>query len=203
MKQVFIAQLFQDDPIMKDLIDRHKLKEYYGGSSDHFLDLIEIITGQQLSMTVADKIFSRFVSLFDSKSPSPEQVLEISTEKLRSVGLSRSKALYIQNIAKTVTSGLDLEELAQLSDEEIKNELVKIKGIGPWSVDMFLIFSLKRPDVFSVGDLGLRTAIEKLYGIKRNDKKAILTLAESWRPHRTLAARLLWSSLDTTRDIDN
>lgn len=186
----------QKDPVMKDLVDRHQLKEYYGGSGDHFLDLIEIITGQQLSMTVADKIFSRFISLFDSKSPLPAQVLDIPTERLRSVGLSGSKALYIQNIAQAVSSGLDLGKLAHLSDEEIKNELIKIKGIGPWTAEMFLIFSLKRPDVFSVGDLGLRTAIERLYGIKCDDQKAILALAESWRPHRTLASRLLWSSLE-------
>lgn len=188
---------FSNDPTLSSLFSKHQLKEYYGGSGDHFLDLIEVITGQQLSMTVADKIFSRFLSLFDSKSPSPEQVIEISTEKLRSVGLSNSKALYVLNIANAVSSKtLALDQLENLSDDEIKEELIKIKGIGPWSAEMFLIFSMKRPDVFSVGDLGLRIAIEKLYGIKRDDLKKIEKLAENWRPHRTLASRLLWSSLE-------
>lgn len=182
------------DPIMKSLIDRHQLKEYYGGSGDRFLDLIEIVTGQQLSMRAAKSIFNRFLELFPTITP--EAVLAISDEKLRSIGFSNSKVKYVKNIAQAISSGLDLEKINQLSDDEIKKELVEIKGIGPWSVEMFLIFSLKRPDVFSVGDLGLRTAIERLYGIKREDKQAILALAETWRPHRSLASRLLWSSLE-------
>ncbi len=184
------------DPIMKKLLAQYQIKAYWGGQSNHFLDLVEIITGQQLSMKAADTIFKRFISIFDTKTPQPEQVLKVSTEKLRSVGLSNSKAQYVHNIALAIVSkSLPIDKFNQLPDEVVQKELIKIKGLGPWSVDMFLIFSLKRPDVFSVGDLGLRTAIEHLYGINRDDKKAILALAETWRPHRTLASRLLWSSL--------
>ncbi|MFZ2201812.1 MAG: DNA-3-methyladenine glycosylase 2 family protein, partial [Microgenomates group bacterium] len=123
--------------------------------------------------------------------------LKVTPEQLRAVGLSRSKALYVANIAAEFSSDdLALDNFEKLSDDDVKKELIKIKGIGPWSAEMFLIFSLKRPDVFSVGDLGLRTAIEKLYGISRDDKKEILALAETWRPHRTLASRLLWASLE-------
>lgn len=190
--------ILQKDPVMRKLITKHQLKEYYGGTGNHFLDLVEIVTGQQLSMKAADRIFARFIGLFDTKSPKPEDVLKISSENLRSVGLSNSKVLYVRNIAEAIFSGsLHLDQFEKLTDEEIKNELIKIKGIGPWSAEMFLIFSLKRLDIFSVGDLGLRTAIEKLYGISRDNQKAILELAESWRPHRTLASRLLWASLDT------
>ena len=193
------------DPILKKLIAKHQIKEYWGGHDNYFLDLIEIITGQQLSMKAAKSIFTRFLNLYSGSpreaggevGPNPQQVVNTSAEKLRAIGFSTSKANYVQNIAKATTSGaLLLDQLEKMTDEEIKNELTKIKGIGPWSAEMFLIFSLKRPDVFSVGDLGLRTAIEKLYSINRDDLKAILTLSQTWSPPRPLAARLLWASLD-------
>ena len=176
------------------MLSKHPLKEYYGADGNYFLDLIEIVTGQQLSMKAADTILARFLALFPAK-PKPDEVLAVTIETLRSVGLSNSKANYVRNIAQAVSSGsLPLDQLEKQSDDEVKRELIKIKGIGPWSAEMFLIFSLKRPDIFSVGDLGLRTAIEKLYGISRDDQKAILALAESWRPHRSLACRYLWAS---------
>ncbi len=121
-------------------------------------------------------LFKRFLALFPDK-PKPDDVLKVSVEKLRSVGFSNPKANYVRNIAQAITSGaLLLDQFEKMTDDEVKSELLKIKGIGPWSAEMFLIFSLKRPDVFSVGDLGLRTAIERLYGISRDDKKAILAL---------------------------
>ena len=181
---------------MRKLIAKHQIKEYYGGQNNHFLDLIEIVIGQQLSMKAADSILKRFLTLFPAK-PKPDDVLKVSVEKLSAVGLSNSKANYVKNIAFAISSGaLILDQLEKQTDDEIKKELIKIKGIGPWSAEMFLIFSLKRPDVFSVGDLGLRSAIEKLYGIKRDNLKEIEKLADSWRPHRSLASRLLWASLD-------
>lgn len=186
----------QNDPVMKKLIAEHRIKEYWGGQNSLFLDLVEIITGQQLSMKAADTIFKRFLALFPDK-PKHNDVLKVTIEQFRSVGLSNSKANCVHNIALAVSSGaLPLHQLEKISDDEVKKELIKIKGIGPWSAEMFLMFSLKRTDVFSVGDLGLRTAIEKLYGISRSDDKAILALAENWRPHRTLASRLLWASLE-------
>ena len=188
--------VFPNDPILKSLLSKHPLKEYYGADGNYFLDLIEIVTGQQLSLKAAGTILARFLALFPAK-PKPDEVLAVTIETLRSVGLSNSKANYVRNIAQAVSSGsLPLDQLEKQSDDEVKRELIKIKGIGPWSAEMFLIFSLKRPDIFSVGDLGLRTAIEKLYGINRDDLKAILTLSQTWSPHRTLAARLLWASLD-------
>ncbi len=186
----------QKDPVMRKLIAKHKIKEYWGGQNSLFLDLVEIVTGQQLSIKAADTIFKRFLTLFPGK-PESEDVVKLTVEQLRSVGLSNSKANYVRNIAQAVTSGtLPLNSFENMPDEEIKKELIKIKGIGPWSAEMFLIFSLKRPDVFSVGDLGLRTAIENLYGIKRDNLEKIEKLAETWHPHRTLACRLLWASLE-------
>ncbi|OGD71075.1 hypothetical protein A3A84_00860 [Candidatus Collierbacteria bacterium RIFCSPLOWO2_01_FULL_50_23] len=190
------SQPFSKDPILSSLIEKHQLKEYWGGQNSLFLNLVEIITGQQLSMKVADTIFKRFLALFPAK-PEPADVLEVPVEKLRSVGLSSSKANCVRNIAQAASTGaLLLDRFEKFTDEEIKKELIKIKGIGPWSAEMFLMFSLKRPDVFSVGDLGLRTAIEKLYGIKRDNLKKIEVLSQNWRPHRTLASRLLWASLE-------
>lgn len=184
------------DTILNSLSKKFQLKEYWGGSGDYFLDLIEIVTGQQLSMKAADTIFKRFLGLFPGQ-PQPADVLIVSIDQLRSIGLSNSKAIYIQNIAQAVSSGnLSLDQFEKLTDDEIKKELIKIKGLGPWSAEMFLMFSLKRPDVFSVGDLGLRTAIENLYGIKRDNLKKIEKLSQTWRPHRTLACRLLWASLE-------
>jgi len=192
-----LGQIYlKKDPVMRKLIAKHQIKEYYGGQNNHFLDLIEIVIGQQLSMKAADSILKRFLTLFPAK-PKPDDVLKVSVEKLSAVGLSNSKANYVKNIAFAISSGaLILDQLEKQTDDEIKKELIKIKGIGPWSAEMFLIFSLKRPDVFSVGDLGLRSAIEKLYGIKRDNLKEIEKLADSWRPHRSLASRLLWASLD-------
>lgn len=194
--------ILRNDPVMRKLIAKHQIKEYYGGQNNHFLDLIEIVIGQQLSMKVASAIFNRFLNLYAKPSrsagrPTPELVLATHADKLRAVGLSNSKVNYVKAIASAISSGiLLLDQLKNLPDDDIKKELIKIKGIGPWSAEMFLIFSLKRPDVFSVGDLGLRSAIEKLYGISRDNLKAIEKLAESWRPHRSLACRLLWASLE-------
>ncbi|MBI2326241.1 DNA-3-methyladenine glycosylase 2 family protein [Candidatus Collierbacteria bacterium] len=196
MRKNTSTELFKNDPVMRKLIAKHQIKEYYGGQNNYFLDLVEIVIGQQLSMKAADSILKRFLGIFPVK-PKPDDVLNLPADKLRAVGLSNSKANYVKNIASAISPGaIILDQLEKLTDDEIKKELIKIKGIGPWSVEMFLIFSLKRPDVFSVGDLGLRTAIEKLYGISRNDQKAILALAQTWHPHRSLASRLLWASLD-------
>ncbi len=184
------------DPVMQQLVTKYQIKEYWGGRGDYFLDLVEIITGQQLSIKAAKSIFDRFLALFP-EVPTPIAFLALPAEKLRAIGFSTPKAKYVKNLAEAISSGdLLLNQFEKMVDEEIKKELIKIKGIGPWSAEMFLIFSLKRPDVFSVGDLGLRTAIERLYGIKRDNLKKIEKLSQSWRPHRTLASRLLWASLE-------
>lgn len=187
------------DPVLLDLQKKFEIKEYWGGQENLFLDLIENIMGQQLSIKVAKIINGRFLNLFENKNPTPQEVIAIPHETYRAQGLSNAKARYVKNIAQAVIDKeLLIENFAKMTDEEIKEQLVKIKGIGNWTAEMFLIFSLKRPDVFSLGDLGLRTAIEKLYDIKRDNLKEIEKLSKTWAPHRTLASRLLWSSLDNT-----
>lgn len=185
------------DPTLKPLIKDYHLKDYWGGHPNHFLDLVDIVTGQQLSMKAAATIYRRFLALFDTPTPSAQQILNTSHEDLRSVGLSNSKAGYIKNIAAAIKEGsLDLETLPSLSDVQVTQQLTALKGLGPWSAEMFLMFSLRRPDVFSLGDLGVRTAISRLYHIDREDKQKILKLSERWRPYRTYACRYLWASLE-------
>jgi len=184
------------DPVMKNLLDNFTIKEYWGQQQNYFLDLIEIVTGQQLSMKAAKSIFDRFLSLYP-QTPTPKVLVTTSNETLRSVGFSKAKALYVKNIAQAILDRqIDPDSFDRMSDEDITKNLIKIKGIGPWSVEMFLIFTLHRPDIFSVGDLGIRSAIEKLYGLDRNDKKGIVKLSQNWSPFRTHACRLLWMSLE-------
>lgn len=189
------------DPVLKKIIAKYSIKEYWGGQPNYFLDLAEIVTGQQLSMKAADTIYKRFLKLFNTDKPTPKQVLQLSIEQLRSVGLSNSKANYIQNIARAVKQGnlnLEYDILTKLTNEQITNQLTAVRGLGPWSAEMFLMFSLKRPDIFSIGDLGVRTAISRLYSVDRNDHAKILEISINWQPYRTFACRYLWSSLDNT-----
>lgn len=185
------------DPVLLDLQKKFKIKEYWGGKETYFIDLLENIIGQQLSIKVAKVIFGRFISLFPNATPSAQEIVDIPHETYRAQGLSNAKAKYVKNIAQAIINGeLLIDKFEGMSDEEIKTQLVKIKGIGNWTAEMFLIFSMRRPDIFSPGDLGLRAAIEKLYGIKRDNLKKIEKLSKTWAPNRTLASRLLWASLD-------
>lgn len=163
----------------------------------YFEALAESIVSQQLSVKVADVIFGRVKTLAGNNF-SPKKLLKISVEDLRQAGLSYSKAAYIQNIARAWEKGLvDPRSLESLEDEAVIEQLVQIKGIGRWTAEMFLMFTLGRPNVFSVGDYGLRKAISLAYKIPIESKPAVfLELAESWSPHKTLASRILWKSLD-------
>ncbi len=164
-----------------------------------FRDLVEAIINQQLSSKAAATITSRFLALCSDKEPTPSDILSLSAEDLRSAGLSRQKISYLHSLADEVASGrLVLSSLSKLSDEEVVNALVRVKGVGHWTAEMFLLFSLARPDIFSVGDLGLCTAVSRLYGVDRKDKDAILEIASFWQPYRSLASLYLWRSLSNS-----
>lgn len=167
-------------------------------STNLFQDLLEAIIGQQLSGKAASTIFGRFLGLFPKEqTPKPEEILKLSEESLRSCGLSHQKASYLKSLSEEIKSGrLTLEELHVLPDEAVITALTKVKGIGPWTAEMFLIFSLGRLDTFSVGDLGLRTAVGRLYGVDRNDKIKIEEISKKWSPYRSLASLYLWKSLE-------
>lgn len=183
------------DPILNKLHKKYGPHEFEDRSEKLYEELIESIIGQQLSGKAADTIYKRFLKLFDDKFPSPEKLIKTDIEKLRSAGMSYSKASYIKNIAKAFKEKeLGIEKIEKLSDEEVKKELTKIKGVGNWTAEMTLIFTLKRQDVFSLGDAGLRRAIKNLYGIEKDSD--ILKLSETWKPKRSYACWYLWRSLE-------
>lgn len=166
-------------------------------SQNHFERLCREIVGQQLSGKVARVIFARFVDLFPNGKIDREIILKFSDKKIRACGMSNSKVAFIKDLAAKVKSGeVDLERIDDLTDEEVVEHLIMVHGIGPWTAEMFLIFSLGRPDVFSSGDLGLTRAVEKLYGLKNPSKERLEKISLKWSPYRSLASRLLWKSLD-------
>ena len=169
------------------------------GRDDHYGALVRTITGQQLSVLAARAIYGRLTARFGDRPPTPQEILDDDPEELRAAaGLSRAKVSYLRSLAEHVLSGeLELERLDQLSDEDAIAELVAVKGLGLWSAHMFLMFQLDRPDVLPVGDLGIRRAIERAYGLEGlPDAATMEAIAAPWRPYRTLACRYLWRSLD-------
>ncbi len=165
---------------------------------DHYGALVRSIVGQQLSVRAARAIYGRLTARFGDRPPTPQEILEDDPEELRAAaGLSRAKVAYLRSLAEHVVAGeLELARLDELPDEEAIAELGAGKGIGEWSAHMFLMFHLQRPDVLPVGDLGIRRAIERAYGLEGlPDAATIERIAEPWRPYRTLACRYLWRSL--------
>ena len=196
------AELAASDPVMAELVER--LGEWTIGDRrrglpkpDAYGALLRTIVGQQLSTKAARTIHERVLGLFGGRTPTPEELLAVSEEDLRGAGLSGRKVTYIRDLAAHVQDGeLELDRLDELSDEEVTEEIVAVRGLGRWSAEMFLMFHLERPDVFSGGDLGLRRAIQVAYGLEEMPTPdEAVERAERWRPHRTLAAVYLWESL--------
>lgn len=186
-----------NDPLMKQLIEKYDLPGWdYEG--DLMYELVDAIIGQQLSVKAGAAIRKRFYDLFGDKKPTPAQILEKTDDELRALGFSYAKAGYVKNICQAVIDGLEFEKFREMDDEAIITELIKIKGVGRWTAEMFIMFSLGREDVFSLGDLGLRNAVAKLYGVDRDDRVAIEQISQKWKPYRSLASRYLWKSLENT-----
>jgi DNA-3-methyladenine glycosylase II len=199
------AALAKSDPKMAALIERvgkidlaTRLKRRSEERPDDaYGALLRAIVGQQLSTKAARTIYLRVIDLFDGKTPSPEQLLEAPEEDLRAAGLSGRKTEYIRDLASHVLSGeLELDRLDTLSDEEVIEEIVAVRGLGQWTAEMFLLFHLERPDVLSGGDLGIRKAIQIEYGLEEMPPpKQVIEIGEPWRPYRSLASLYLWESL--------
>jgi len=188
------------DPILHRAAQEHEI-EAVAPSDDLFRDIIWTIIGQQLSSRAANAIFERFERLFTRRGITSRAVLNISDAQMRACGLSGAKVRAIRNVAEAVQNEmLELGTIADLNDELVLAELTKIKGIGPWTAEMVLMFSLGRPDIFSAGDLGLRKGIVHLYGLKKfpSDKK-IAAITKKWSPYRTYAARVLWKIADAKK----
>jgi DNA-3-methyladenine glycosylase II len=169
-----------------------------GRPEDAYGALVRTIVGQQLSTKAARTIYARLVALFEDNPPTPAELIAAEAVDLRAAGLSRQKIGYLRDLARRVHDGeLELDILHELSDEEVAARITAVKGLGQWSADMFLIFHLRRPDVLPVGDLGIRRAVEKAYGLPAlPEADHLRTIAEPWRPHRTLASLYLWESLE-------
>jgi DNA-3-methyladenine glycosylase II len=155
------------------------------------------IMSQQLSVKVADVIYKRFIALYGGKEPAPQQILDTPSETLRGIGLSNAKVSYVKNVAQfEIDFGMDAKKLSKMSNEEVIEYLVAIKGVGRWTVEMLLMFALGREDVFAVDDLGIMNAMVKLYKLDTTDKKKIkedmLQLSKKWSPYRTYACLHLW-----------
>ena len=200
-----MARLRAADPVLRGAIDQVGLDAIgdarAGRPDDHYGALVRSIVGQQLSTKAARAIYGRLTERFGGRTPTPEEVLADDPDALRAAaGLSRAKVGFLRSLAEHVIDGsLELERLDQLSDEDVITELIAVKGLGVWTAHMFLMFHLQRPDVLAVGDLGIRRAVMTLYGLPALPAPAELeTIADPWRPHRTLACRFLWRSLDAT-----
>jgi DNA-3-methyladenine glycosylase II len=173
-----------------------------GRPADAYGALVRTIVGQQLSTKAARTIYTRLTALFGDRPPTPGEILAADEEALRAAGLSRPKVSYLRDLARHVIDGeLDLDALHALPDEEVIAQITGVKGLGRWSADMFLMFHLARPDVLPVGDLGIRRAVERAYGLDAPpDAETLHEVATSWRPQRTLACLYLWGSLDNVPD---
>jgi DNA-3-methyladenine glycosylase II len=193
-----ITHLKQYDPILATIIATSPLPALEP-HNDYYQELVSSIIGQQLSVKAAASIQKRFISLFDD-FPTPEQILETDIEQLRNSGLSRPKATYIRDLAQHIVDGsVTFDTLDQLTNQQIIDELTKVKGIGIWTVHMFLIFCMGRLDVLPTGDLGIRNGIKRLYELDElPSSEAIeqLAKAKNWHPYESVASWYIWQSLD-------
>lgn len=186
----------------KDPVMAHIIKSHPEGSLICYLDpfktLANAIVGQQISVAAADAIWARFQKLFPRKKISAKNYLELSEEKLRGIGFSRQKFQYLGNIARYfIENKVTNKYFEEKPSQEIADGLLAIKGVGPWTLEMFQIFYLNEPDIFSPGDIGLIRAIKDNYTKKRfKDKEAIVEFTKTWAPYRTVASWYLWRTID-------
>ncbi|MES2330947.1 MAG: DNA-3-methyladenine glycosylase 2 family protein [Bacteroidota bacterium] len=196
----YLAHLQKDKKLARTIgEDIHELKLH----PNIPVRMMASIMSQQLSTKVAAVIFKRFLALYKGKEPKPQQVLDTPPETLRSIGLSNAKVSYVQNVAAfCIEHKITDKKLLSMDNDEIIDLLVQIKGIGRWSVEMLLMFTLGREDVFAVDDLGIQQAMTKLYKLDATDKKGMkekmLKLSAKWSPYRTYACMHLWRWKDDT-----
>ena len=187
------------DTVLAPLVQKYELPPLTP-TDDLYAKLLRNIVFQQLSGKAATTIHKRFLQLFPDEYPDPERLLAFDIEDLRAVGLSRQKANYVQNIARFfIENNIKNADLFAMADEALIEYLSQIKGVGKWTVEMLLMFSMERPDVLPLDDLVVFQQIQKLYGLegtKRELKKQMTEIAEAWRPYRSTASRYMWASKD-------
>jgi DNA-3-methyladenine glycosylase II len=186
------------DPVLAPVIRKHKMRSPLDAPAlDPFPALVRTITAQQISTKAAATIHGRLIALMP-EGVSPDALLALTEDQFRQAGLSRQKIGYLKDLASKVTSGdLLIASLHELDDEAVIEAIVKVKGLGRWSAEMFLMFRLRRPDVLPVGDLGIVNAIQRLYRLRTKPTTARMQkIGEAWRPYRTVACWYLWRSLE-------
>ncbi len=191
-----VNHLKKCDPILRAIIERvGPCRMEYG--VPEFSSLAEAIVYQQLNGKAAVTIFQRFAALA-GEPLTPEGILQLSDEELRSVGLSKQKSAYLKDLAaKTADGLLDFSRLHELTDEKVIQHLTQVKGVGVWTAHMFLMFSLRRPNVLPTGDYGVQVAIRKHYKKRKLPKpKDMEKIAKAWEPYRSVACWYMWRSLD-------
>jgi DNA-3-methyladenine glycosylase II len=197
------AKLAAADPVMAGLVERVgelSIEQRRRGRerTDTYGALLRTVIGQQLSTKAARTIYGRVLELFGGRVPAPADLLAIEPERLRGAGLSWRKVSYLRDLAEHVESGeLEIGRMEELSDEEVIAEITAVRGLGRWSAEMFLMFTLDRPDVLPVDDLGIRRAVKDAYGLDEMpgpDRRE--ESAAPWLPHRTLSCLYLWESLE-------
>jgi DNA-3-methyladenine glycosylase II len=193
--------LAAQDRVMRSMLERVGPPDFRRGRPrrEHFAELARAILYQQLAGRAAAAIHGRFAALFDGGVPTPEGVLALPVGRLRAAGLSGAKAASIRDLAEKVLDGsVQLERVNRLSDEEIVRELTLVRGIGPWTAEMFLIFQLGRLDVWPVGDYGIRKGYALLYGLSDPPSaKELEPLGDRFRPYRSVAAWYCWRAAET------
>jgi DNA-3-methyladenine glycosylase II len=165
------------------------------------LRLCASILSQQLSTKVAAVIFKRFLDLYGKAEPTPQQIVDTPTEQLRAIGLSNAKTIYVKNVAQfAIDKGMDAKTFAKLDNEAVIDYLLPIKGVGRWTIEMLLMFTLGREDVFAPDDFGIQSAMIRLYKLDASDKKALrekmMKISSKWAPYRTYACLHLWNWKD-------
>jgi DNA-3-methyladenine glycosylase II len=191
-----VNHLKRSDPVLRAIIERVGPCRMEFGPAE-FSSLAEAVVYQQLNGKAAVTIFNRFADVA-GRPITPEGILKLSDAQLRSVGLSRQKSAYLKDLAgKTASGVLDFSRLPELSDEEVIKHLTQVKGIGVWTAHMFLMFSLRRPNVLPTGDYGVQMAVKKHYRKRKLPKpKDMEKIARAWEPYRSVACWYMWRSLD-------
>ena len=191
--------LMRRDPILAPIIKKHRERSLVDAPAvDPFSALVRTITAQQISTKAAATIHGRLVALMPGGIATPDALLALTDDQMRVAGLSRQKTSYLRDLAaKVLAAELPIHSLHEMADEEVIDAIVKVKGLGRWSAEMFLMFRLRRPDVLPVDDLGIVTAMKNVYRLrKRPTADRIRRIGESWRPYRSVASWYLWRSLD-------
>ena len=194
--------LVSADPVMAQIVRQvGRCRLGHSRREDPFTAAVEAIVWQQLSTKAAATIYKRVLALFPNGGfPTPAAVLSCSDTSLRAAGLSRAKAIYLRDLATKITDGtVPIDAIHTLPDDEVIEVMTRVKGIGRWSAEMFLMFRLQRPDILPVGDLGIVKAFQRHYRLRKTPTpERMLRIAAPWRPYRSVGSWYLWASLDAT-----